>query len=200
MNKKTLVFLVAETGAGKDTVANKLPYPKIISYKASTMRDTDIQGVTHHFISDDDMDDLENDGNIIAWTNTGGIRYCTTVDQLKDDITIYIINPDGVRWFRKNYKGPELKYVVIGLYVPLEVRRSRCRTRSDFETMFESRVAAEQLDYDNFRLDGEFDYMINNRDSTKTAAVIYDIIQKDISFNNFNNHCSINHITPYCSI
>ena len=97
MNKKTLVFLVAETGAGKDTVANKLPYSKVVSYKASTMRDTDIQGVTHHFISDEDMDILEKRDDIIAYTNTGGIRYCATEDQLKNDISIYVINPDGVR-------------------------------------------------------------------------------------------------------
>ncbi len=187
MNKKTLVFLVAETGAGKDTVANKLPYSKVVSYKASAMRDTDIQGVTHHFISDEEMDVLEKRDDIIAYTNTGGIRYCATEDQLKDDISIYVINPDGVRWFRDNYKGQELNVIVIGLYVPLGVRRSRCRTRSDFETVFESRVAAEQADYNKFRLDGEFDYMITNKDSTHTARIIYDIIQHELV-------CSKSHI------
>ena len=200
MNKKTLVLLVAETGAGKDTVANKLPYTKIVSYKTGPLRDSDIQWITHNFISDDEMNYIEKRDDIIAWTKTGDIRYCATSDQLKEDISIYIINPDGVRWFRENYKGPELHFIVIGLYVPLEVRRSRCRTRSDFETVFEKRVAAEQDDYDKFRVNGEFDYLITNNDSTQTAAIVYDIIQKDISFSNFNDHCYVNSITPYDSI
>ena len=183
MSKKTLVFLVAETGAGEDTVANKLPYPKVVSYTTRERRKiVDQPWVSHHFISDDEMNYIEKRDDIIAWTKTGDIRYCATSDQLKEDISIYIINPDGVRWFRENYKGPELHFIVIGLYVPLEVRRSRCRTRSDFETVFESRVLAEQADYDWFRANGEFDYMINNKDSNLTANIIYDIIQKDIYF------------------
>ena len=48
--------------------------------------------------------------------------------------------------------------------------------------MFESRVLAEQSDYDWFRANGEFDYMITNKDSNLTASIIYDIIQKDIYF------------------
>lgn len=177
---KTLVLLVGETGCGKDTIANKLPYPKIVSYKTGPMRDTDTQGVTHHFISDEYMDDLEYSNNIIAWTKTGNIRYCATEDQLDIDVSIYIINPDGVRWFKENYKGPDLHIVIVGLYVDLEIRRSRCRIRSDFETVFENRVAAEQEDYDKFRLNGEFDYMIKNNDSNKTAAIIHNIIRREV--------------------
>lgn len=180
--KKTLILLVGETGAGKDTIANKLPYPKVVSCKTGLMRDSDIQGVTHNFISDEVMDILEKRDDIIAWTKTGDIRYCATEDQLDNEVSIYIINPDGVRWFKENYKGPELHVIVIGLFVPLDVRRSRCRTRSDFETVFEKRVADEQEDYNKFRLDGEFDYLIKNEDSNKTAAIIHNIIRREIDY------------------
>lgn len=180
MSKKTLIFLVAETGAGKDTVANKLPYPNIVSYKTGPLRNSDIQGVTHHFISDEKMDEIEQQNNVIAWTKTGDIRYCAIADQIKEDITVYIINPDGVRWFKQYYNKNDLNTITIGLFVPLEVRRSRCRVRSDFKTVFENRVDDEQKDYEKFRLNGEFDYMIKNYDSTKTAAIIMDIIQKNI--------------------
>lgn len=176
MKKKTLVLLVGETGCGKDTVARKLPYPKVVSYKTGPMRDSDVEGVTHHFISDEEMDLLDDKGDLIAWTKTGDIRYCATVDQLKEGINIYIINPDGVRWFKENYKGEDLNIIVIGLYLPLRIRRSRCRFRSDFETVFEKRVLAEQTDYDRFRLDGEFDYMFKNEDSNKTAFIISTIL------------------------
>lgn len=184
MNKKTLVLLVGETGAGKDTVVNKLPFPKVISYKASSMRNSDIEGVTHYFVSDEEMDEIEKRDDIIASTNTGGIRYCATADQLKDDVTIYVINPEGVRWFNEHYKNDDLQIIIIGLFVSLEIRKSRCRTRTDFETTFMSRVKAEQEDYNKFRLNGEFDYLIKNTDSNKTATMIYDIIRKEITYDN----------------
>lgn len=189
-DKRTLVLLVGETGAGKDTVANKLPFKKVVSYKTGPMRDSDIEGVTHYFISDKEMDELEKRDDLIAWTKTGDIRYCATADQLTDDVTIYIINPDGVRWFRKNYKKEDLHIIVIGLYLPLEIRENRCRIRSDFETMFKKRVKAEQVDFNRFRLNGEFDYLIKNQDSNLTADIIYDIIQRDLLYfknDYFNN-------------
>lgn len=183
MNKrKTLILIVGETGAGKDTVANKLPWPKICSYSTRKMRNSDVQGKNHLFISDEEMDELEKNKHILAWTKTGNIRYCATFDQLKEDITIYIINPDGVRWFKNTYDGPELNVIIFGLYLPLDERKERCKTRSDFKTAFSQRVKDEQKDYDNFRLNGDFDYLIRNDDSSKTAEIIYDIVRKELIF------------------
>lgn len=186
INKKSLVFLVGETGCGKDTIANKLLLPKIPSYTTRRMRYDDIEGVSHIFVSDDDMDILEKRDDIIAWTKTGDIRYCATSDQLVDDISIYIINPEGVRWFKDNYKKEDLNTITIGLYVPLDIRRSRCRIRGDFDSVFEKRVTAEQDDYDKFRLNGEFDYLIRNDNSNLTAAIIRDILYqtKTLTFGN----------------
>ena len=175
-------MIVSETGAGKDTVVNKLPYPKVVSYKTGPLRDSDVEGVNHFFVSNAKMDALEEKGGLIAYTNTGGIRYCATEDQLKEDVTLYIINPDGIRWFRENYKGDTLNVIVIGLYLDLETRKERCKTRSDFNTVFDSRVAAEEADFDQFRLNGEFDYMIKNNDSEKTAIIIHSILNKELHY------------------
>ena len=182
MKKKILIALVGETGAGKDTVANKLPYPKVVSYKTGPMRNSDIKGVTHNFITDEEMDELEKRDDLIAWTKTGDIRYCATSEQLHKGINIYILNPDGVRWFNENYKKDDLNIVVIGLYVPLEERKNRCKIRSDFSTRFAKRVHDEQADYDKFRLDGEFDYLIKNMDSDKTADIIKNIIEESVIY------------------
>lgn len=181
--KKTLVLIVGETGAGKDTVVNNLPYHKVISYKTGPLRDSDVEGGTHFFISDEKMDELEKRDDLISWTKTGDIRYCATEDQLKDDVTIYIINPDGVRWFRENYKGDTLNIIVIGLYLDLETRKERCKVRSDFNTVFESRVNAETSDFEKFISNGEFDYIIKNVDSKKTSLIIHDIIYNEIMNN-----------------
>lgn len=182
MGKKTLIILVGETGAGKDTIADMLPYPKVISYKTGPMRDTDIEGVTHFFITDEQMDELEKRDDLIAWTKTGNIRYCATADQLKDDVTIYILNPNGVRWFNENYKKNDLNIVIIGLYASLEERKRRCKHRSDFKTTFMNRVSSEQSDYDKFRLEGEFDYIIKNKNSDRTATIMYNIIKEELKY------------------
>ena len=180
---KNLILLVGETGSGKDTVARKLPYKKVISYTTRPMRDADINGVNHWFISDKEMDELEKK-DLIAWTKTGEVRYCATVGSLIEDTMIYIINPNGVRWFKEHYKGDEINVITIGIYVPLEERKRRCKDRSDFNSSFIKRVKDEQKDFDNFRLNGEFDYLIKNTDSNITAQIIKNIIDTNLSVRN----------------
>ena len=183
---KNLILLVGETGSGKDTIANKLPYKKVISYTTRPMRDVDINGVNHWFISDKEMDELEKK-DLIAWTKTGEVRYCATVDSLIEDTMIYIINPDGVRWFKKHYKGSEVNIIVIGIYLPLEERKRRCKDRSDFNSSFIKRVKDEQKDFDKFRLNGEFDFLIKNTDSNITAKIIESIININLMNKNIVN-------------
>ena len=181
MKKKTLVLLVGETGSGKDTVANKLPFPKIVSYSTRPMREGDIDGVNHYFITDEEMDKIEREETLIAWTKTGDIRYCAAASQLKEDVVIYIINPDGVRWFKNNYNEKDLNVITIGLFVPLKDRIKRCLLRGDDEGVLIKRILDEQLAYDHFRLDGEFDYLIRNDDSDKTALIVHYLINKEIA-------------------
>ena len=173
---KTLVFLVGETGSGKDTVANMLPFPKVVSYTTRPIRKNDIDNVSHYFISDKEMDIIEKRDDIIAWTKTGNTRYCAASAQLKDGVSIYIINPDGVRWFNNNYSRRDLNVITIGLFVPLKARVNRCLLRGDNDDSLAARIRNEQLDYDHFRLDGEFDYIIRNDDSDKTASIVDYII------------------------
>ena len=177
---KNLILLVGETGSGKDTIANKLPYKKVISYTTRPIRDTDVNGINHWFVSDEEMDELEKK-DLIAWTKTGNVRYCATIDSLIEDTMIYIINPDGVRWFKEHYKGSEVNMIIIGLYVSLEERMERCKTRSDFNSSFMQRVKDEQEDFDKFRLNGEFDYLIKNTDSNITAQIVKNIIDINLS-------------------
>ena len=50
-------------------------------------------------------------------------------------------------------------------------------TRSDYNTAFDKRVESEKWDFIRFRTDIEFDYLIHNKDSNKTAHVIKNIIE-----------------------
>lgn len=186
---KTLIFIISETGAGKDTVASMLPYPKVVSYTTRPMRREDVNGIHHHFVTESFyQNNIKDRSDIVSYTQTGNVKYWALEKDL-EDVSIYIINPDGVRWFKENYKGPDMKYIVIGLYVPLEERAKRCETRSDFVSSFYKRVADEQHDYDLFRLNGEFDYLIKNYDSKKTANIIKNIVEKEV-YSDTDEYCS----------
>ena len=174
---KKIILLVGETCSGKDTVANLLPYEKVVSFTTRPMRPSDIQGVTHHFITDKEMDEIERCKTLIAKTKTGKYRYCATADQIKGDVAVYIINPDGIDWF-KRYNPKNVKIVVIGIYLPYYVRKNRCKKRGDDIRTFMERTHAEEKDYERFRRLGEFDFMFKNYDSKITANVIMDLISK----------------------
>ena len=179
MNK--LFFIVGETGSGKDTVVRKLTKSSdlVVSYTTRPIRGHEVNGREHWFVSNDEMDRIEKEETLIAWTKTGEFRYCATVEKL-NGASVYIINPDGIRWF-KQYGPKDIEIITIGIYVPLDERRKRCKYRSDYSTNFDKRVADEQLDFANFRLNGEFDYLINNKDSHKTAEIIKHIMQMELN-------------------
>ena len=101
MKKNNIIIaLFGQSGSGKDTGVRLLTSKfkslhRIIPTTTRPMRDVDINGINHWFISDEEMDKLEKK-DLIAWTKTGEVRYCATVGSLIEDTMIYIINPNGV--------------------------------------------------------------------------------------------------------
>lgn len=185
--KKNLIFLVGETATGKDTVANYLltlgQYRKIVSYTTRKMRNKEKDGVEHYFVDDTTADFIlkESQKNIIAYTKIGDVRYFAIDDMNCDNENIiYIINPDGIRWFKENGDYSNYNIITIGLYVPLEERKRRAllRDKKDATMNLEERIVSEQEDFIKLRTDGEFDYIINNKDSKKTANLINLIVKQ----------------------
>ena len=172
---KGIVFIVGETGSGKDTVARQLQFNKVVSYSTRPMRNTDIEGINHHFITEKEAKNLITRKGIIAYTDKGGATYFALENELKPGINIYIINPDGIRWY-KEFGPHNIESLVIYLHTPLKVREERCKHRSDFNERFYKRVIDERDDYNEFRLSDEWDIMINNKNSQKTAELINKII------------------------
>lgn len=178
MSKKTIIAIVGETGVGKDTVANLLPYPKVCSYTDRRIRADETNGKQHWFVSKIVMDELEKrKDDLIAYTKTGDVRYCALASDMVEDCYIYIINPDGIRWFKKNVSA-DVELITIGLYLPLDIRMARCSYRSDFNDKFMERVKVEEADFLRFRQTGEFDYILRNDDSLITAGIIKDILKR----------------------
>ena len=99
--KKVLILIVGESGVGKDFVAKELGYPRVCSYKEGKPRVGEINGREHYFVTTEEMDKICKRDDLIAYTQTGSVRYCATLDQLNHPITTYIINEDGIKWLRK---------------------------------------------------------------------------------------------------
>ena len=170
--KKLLILIVGESGVGKDSVSKELGYPQVCSYKEGKPRVGEINGREHYFVTTEEMDKICKRDDLIAYTQTGSVRYCATSDQLNHPITIYIINEDGVKWFKKNYKHDDIKLVTIGLTLDPKERLKRLTNRKDVDKAIIDRFIAENLEQTIFKMGYNYDLLINNYDSVKTAELI----------------------------
>lgn len=178
--EKVIFGIVGETGAGKNSLARKVSDENgiVVSYTTRPSREGEIEGREHFFISDKEYDELQRTSHVVAPCNTGKYRYCATVESIVDG-SLYLIEPSGVQWFKDN-KVEGLRMVTIGIHVSLEERRARCKDRSDYSTAFDKRVADEQMVFANYRLNGNFDYMITNHDLDKASKVLAFIMRAEL--------------------
>lgn len=103
-----LFCLVAKSGAGKDSILEILQkeygFKKAISYTTRPMREGEVDGVTYHFVTDDEMQKLIKNGSVIEHhsfnTDKGIWIYGTHIDiknDLKTSSLICIKEPYGVK-------------------------------------------------------------------------------------------------------
>lgn len=123
---KTVYLLVGRSGSGKSTVANILTerygWKVLQSY---TTRPPRFEGETGHtFVTKEEFDALEDK---CAYTLFDGNEYCATSKQV-DESDIYIIDPAGVEYFMKEYKGSKTPVCVI-IDLPKEEAERRMASR-----------------------------------------------------------------------
>lgn len=177
-NQKTdsnIILLVGESGSGKTTVSNYLRdhygMKPIISY---TTREPRYEGEDNHiFVSDEEFGKLED---LVAFTTYDGHRYCATSEQV-ESCDIYTIDPSGVEFFKKNYKGKKHP-VVVYLSVPDNVRRDRMTERGDKEKDIDERLTVDEIEFLHF--DKAADVVINNINVETTASIIYNLFKGEI--------------------
>lgn len=172
---KNIFLIVGPSGSGKssvsEAVANNLGLKLVNSYTDRPRRSENETG--HIFLSKEEFDKL---GNFCAYTEFNGYRYGVTKDIIEES-DIYIIDPNGVEFFLREYKGNK-KPVVIGLTVKSKAEcKKRMLARGDSEHMVESRLFNDDKEFNAARMLSICDYLIKNDDFDHTVAIVEQIIQ-----------------------
>lgn len=162
-----IIAIVGKTASGKDTIAHHLSekyhVPIVCSATTRPMRVYEENGKQHWFVSKEKMKELKESPHVIAYTKmpVTGIEYAATTDMVPGKDMIYVINPDGIDWFRKHgTKEMELKSIYV--YLPERKIIQRALTRSDRASDVFARLASENEDMDRFLDTHGYDYKVNN--------------------------------------
>jgi guanylate kinase len=104
--KKIIVAIVGESGAGKTELtkymAAKHDIPYVVSYTTRQMRENEVDGVDHNFVTVKDMPKFDR---MIAYTIFGGNHYWVTIDQIEHPVTTYVIDEKGLLKMIDHFSG-----------------------------------------------------------------------------------------------
>jgi guanylate kinase len=145
---------------------------KILKSYCTRPRRTD-EGNTHIFIKPEEVNTYKND--FIAYTRIGEYEYFSTKKQLLES-SVYIIDPLGVKYLKS--KCNDIRFITIYINVPEAERLDRAlHIRKDNKEEVLKRFKAEKKQFDEFKLNAEFDYSICNNDLIKAYKILKNIIE-----------------------
>jgi len=166
------------SGSGKTTITEQLEQKYgLKSIQSYTTRKPRYDGETGHiFISDEEFDKLTD---MVAYTEFARNRYCATAEQVEDN-DLYIIDPKGIDFFIKSYKGsktPKIIFISSNLTTRYErmVGRAETKGKSHQEAIESSltRIVndAEEF-YDYIQGQAWIDYVCKNNSNDKLEDVV----------------------------
>lgn len=175
---KNIFLIVGCSGSGKTTITEQLEQKYgLKSIQSYTTRQPRYDGETGHiFISDEEFDKLTD---MVAYTEFAGNRYCATAEQVENN-DLYIIDPKGVDFFMKAYKGsktPKIIFISSNLTTRYErmVGRAETKGKSHQEAIESSltRIVndAEEF-YDYIQGQAWIDYVCKNNGNDKLEDVV----------------------------
>lgn len=162
---RKIICIAGETASGKDTLTDMVSWetgiPKVVSYTDAPKRTDQTEGKEHYFLTPEQFDRVLEEQTVIAYTKIGktGYRYCATLESLKADKVLYIIDPAGIHDLKSKHL-PDTEIKVAYIYTPLEVRRRRASVRGNFN--FDERVRNEEAQFEDFHKNREADTVIYN--------------------------------------
>lgn len=156
-----LILLVGKTSSGKDTIAKYIKdaygIDQVVSYTTRPKRPSETNGVEHIFISEDEMQKILTEQDIIAYTELNKAQYCATAQQIENADKVYIINPKGV----EDLAGSGLDMVTIYVDLDEDIILGRALKRGDKLATVKSRLDDEREQFDNFKARKSYDFLIS---------------------------------------
>ena len=173
-----IFLIVGCSGSGKTTITEQLEQKYgLKSIQSYTTRKPRYDGESGHtFVSDEEFDKLTD---IVAYTEFAGNRYCATAEQVENN-DLYIIDPKGVDFFMKAYKGsktPKIIFISSNLTTRYErmVERAETKGKSHQEAIELSltRIANDASEfYDYIQGQAWIDYVCKNNSNDKLEDVV----------------------------
>ena len=173
-----IFLIVGCSGSGKTTITEQLEQKYgLKSIQSYTTRKPRYEGETGHiFISDEEFDKLTD---MVAYTEFAGNRYCATAEQVEDN-DLYIIDPKGVDFFMKAYKGsktPKIIFISSNLTTRYERMVGRAETKGkSHQEAIESSLTRIVNDvgefYDYIQGQAWVDYVCKNNGNDKLEDVV----------------------------
>lgn len=171
-NEHVVILVVGKTGSGKSSLIKKLcertDLKELCSYTTRAKRsDTDND---HIFVSVEDYLRAKENGEIAIDGEIAGNYYYSTIDQLyKADL--YTINPEALNRLLA-MDLPNIRFVVVYIACPDEIREERAMKRGDDRHKFRVRNFSERQEFRKFISEEKWNYAISNLDFPKSYSVL----------------------------
>ena len=136
--------ILGKSGTGKDTVteailsSNDIEIEKIVTYTTRPKRENELEGVNYHYVSRDEMENMERMGQIIekrSYDTVHGewIYFTADTDIEEDRDYIVITTQEALEKFIERF-GRERIYVIY-LKIDDKKRLERCINRESLQSM-----------------------------------------------------------------
>lgn len=169
---KTIIVIMGKTSSGKDSAARfineKYGIEPIVSYATRPMREGEVNGREHYFVTDEEMDNIVAGGGLLAFVQfpKTGYRYCSSANSLEDgEIKTYALDPSGLEWM-KEHMPKDIKIVSIFFDLSEDIIKERALKRGDRLEDIEKRLDSEREMFDTFKANKGYDVIINT-DNTR---------------------------------
>lgn len=145
-----LWLLVGRSGAGKDTLVDKLltthpNWKKVVSKTTRPPRTEEKN--THLFVTDAEYFADEAKGVIVAHNIYNGYHYWATIDQV-EEANLYIVDIPGLIEIREKYRGNK-KLLSVGLLVSEAEASYRMTLRGDDPQAIKERLKQDNVAFKN---------------------------------------------------
>lgn len=153
-----MLVLTGKTASGKDLIkrilVTKYGFKQIVTYTTRPMRKDEKDGITYHYISDDDFKDKIKEGFFAEWKKyktTSGVWYYGSAKQdfeTATDDTVIILTPDGI----KDVKNLKYNVKVVYVYANVETISNRLLIRGDDKNESQRRMSHDEKDFKNVKI------------------------------------------------